>query len=101
GGGCGDDDRVAGGTFQHEMALRALRAFEDIAACPQVQGRQSLMRASLYRVVKPRRAGTSSAGYGTTRANMQSKALWYVGPGRAELREETIAGPKPGEVTGR
>ena len=29
---------------------------------------------------------------------MQSKALWYVGPGRAELREETIAAPKPGEV---
>jgi hypothetical protein len=29
---------------------------------------------------------------------MHSKALWYVGPGRAELREETIAAPKPGEV---
>jgi threonine dehydrogenase-like Zn-dependent dehydrogenase len=29
---------------------------------------------------------------------MQGKALWYVGPGRAELREEEIAAPKPGEV---
>ena len=30
--------------------------------------------------------------------NMHSKALWYAGPGRAELREETIAAPQPGEV---
>ena len=29
---------------------------------------------------------------------MQCKALWYVGPGRAELREEKIAASKPGEV---
>ena len=29
---------------------------------------------------------------------MQGKALWYVGPGRAELREEAVAAPKPGEV---
>jgi hypothetical protein len=29
---------------------------------------------------------------------MQGKALWYVAPGRAELREETVAGSKPGEV---
>jgi NADPH:quinone reductase-like Zn-dependent oxidoreductase len=29
---------------------------------------------------------------------MQGKALWYVGPGRAELREEIVAAPKPGEV---
>jgi NADPH:quinone reductase-like Zn-dependent oxidoreductase len=29
---------------------------------------------------------------------MQGKALWYVAPGRAELREETVAAPKPGEV---
>ena len=29
---------------------------------------------------------------------MQGKALWYVGPGRAELREETVAASKPGEV---
>src|SRR5262245_21760508 len=29
---------------------------------------------------------------------MQGKALWYVGPGRAELREEPIAAPKAGEV---
>ena len=29
---------------------------------------------------------------------MQGKALWYVGPGRAELREEKIAASKPGEV---
>jgi NADPH:quinone reductase-like Zn-dependent oxidoreductase len=29
---------------------------------------------------------------------MQGKALWYVSPGRAELREEAIAAPKPGEV---
>src|SRR5262249_4368406 len=28
---------------------------------------------------------------------MQGNALWYVGPGRAELREETVAAPKPGE----
>jgi hypothetical protein len=29
---------------------------------------------------------------------MQGKALWYVAPGSAELREETVAVPKPGEV---
>ena len=29
---------------------------------------------------------------------MQGTALWYVGPGRAELRAEEIAAPKPGEV---
>src|ERR1700757_2662691 len=29
---------------------------------------------------------------------MHGKALWYVGPGRAELREEPIAEPKPGEA---
>ena len=29
---------------------------------------------------------------------MQGKALWYVGPGRAELRAEGIPAPKPGEV---
>ena len=29
---------------------------------------------------------------------MQGKALWYVAPGRAELREEAVAAPKPGEV---
>ena len=29
---------------------------------------------------------------------MHGKALWYVSPGRAELREEPVAAPKPGEV---
>ena len=29
---------------------------------------------------------------------MQGKALWYVGPGRAELREEAVAAPKAGEA---
>jgi NADPH:quinone reductase-like Zn-dependent oxidoreductase len=29
---------------------------------------------------------------------MQAKALWYVGPGRAELREETVTTAGPGEV---
>jgi hypothetical protein len=29
---------------------------------------------------------------------MQGNALWYVAPGCAELREETVAAPKPGEV---
>jgi NADPH:quinone reductase-like Zn-dependent oxidoreductase len=29
---------------------------------------------------------------------MQGKALWYVGPGRAELRDEPVAAPGPGEV---
>jgi threonine dehydrogenase-like Zn-dependent dehydrogenase len=29
---------------------------------------------------------------------MQAKALWYVGPDRAELREETVATAGPGEV---
>src|SRR5262252_10793338 len=33
-----------------------------------------------------------------TMAKMQGKALWYVGPGRAELHEEAVAAPKPGEV---
>jgi NADPH:quinone reductase-like Zn-dependent oxidoreductase len=29
---------------------------------------------------------------------MQGKALWYVAPGRAELREETVDAPEAGEV---
>src|SRR5438552_14062403 len=29
---------------------------------------------------------------------MQAKALWYVAPGRAELREEVVAEPAAGEV---
>ena len=29
---------------------------------------------------------------------MQAEALWYVGPGRAELRVEPVAAPGPGEV---
>src|SRR2546430_2246266 len=87
-----------GGRSSMKRLCGSLRAFEDIAACRQVQCGESPTRASLYRIVEHQRAGTSSAGYGTTRANMQSKALWYVGPGRAELREETIAAPKPGEV---
>jgi hypothetical protein len=29
---------------------------------------------------------------------MRGKALWYVDAGRAELREETVADPRPGEV---
>ena len=33
-----------------------------------------------------------------TMAKMQGKALWYVGPGRAELQEEAIAAPEPGQV---
>jgi NADPH:quinone reductase-like Zn-dependent oxidoreductase len=32
---------------------------------------------------------------------MQAKALWYVGPGRAELREEAVAPPNSGEVAVR
>ncbi len=27
-----------------------------------------------------------------------SQALWYIGPGRAEIRDEPLAAPKPGEV---
>jgi len=27
-----------------------------------------------------------------------SQALWYVGPGRAEIRDEQVPAPKPGEV---
>jgi len=29
---------------------------------------------------------------------MQAKALWYIAPGRAELRAEPVAAPKPDEV---
>jgi hypothetical protein len=29
---------------------------------------------------------------------MKGRALWYVGPGRAELREEEVAAPKSGEL---
>ena len=29
---------------------------------------------------------------------MRGTALWYVGPGRAELREEPVAAPGTGEV---
>jgi NADPH:quinone reductase-like Zn-dependent oxidoreductase len=32
---------------------------------------------------------------------MQGKALWYIGPGRAELRAEAVASPASGEVTVR
>src|ERR1051326_1302670 len=28
----------------------------------------------------------------------EARALWYVGPGRAELRPETVGAPAPGEV---
>jgi threonine dehydrogenase-like Zn-dependent dehydrogenase len=31
-------------------------------------------------------------------AEMAGKALWYIGPGRAELREEAVAAPKAGEA---
>jgi threonine dehydrogenase-like Zn-dependent dehydrogenase len=34
----------------------------------------------------------------TAESTMRGKALWYVGPGRAELREEAVPAPKPGEV---
>src|SRR5262249_56058690 len=33
-----------------------------------------------------------------TMVKMQGKALWYVGPGRAELHEEAVGAPKAGEV---
>jgi len=29
---------------------------------------------------------------------MHGKALWYVAPGRAELRDEPVSAPKPGEL---
>jgi threonine dehydrogenase-like Zn-dependent dehydrogenase len=32
---------------------------------------------------------------------MQGTALWYVGPGLAELREQPVTEPRPGEVTVR
>jgi NADPH:quinone reductase-like Zn-dependent oxidoreductase len=32
---------------------------------------------------------------------MAGKALWHIGPGRAELREEAVAAPQAGEVQGR
>jgi NADPH:quinone reductase-like Zn-dependent oxidoreductase len=32
---------------------------------------------------------------------MQAKALWYIAPGRAELRQEAVAAPKSGEVAVR
>ncbi len=32
---------------------------------------------------------------------MRGKALWYVGPGAAELRDEPVGAPLPGEVTVR
>jgi NADPH:quinone reductase-like Zn-dependent oxidoreductase len=31
-------------------------------------------------------------------SDLSSKALWYVGAGRAEIRDETLAGPKADEV---
>jgi threonine dehydrogenase-like Zn-dependent dehydrogenase len=34
----------------------------------------------------------------TETRSTRAKALWYVGPGRAELREEMLAQPGPGEV---
>src|SRR5262245_59817017 len=29
---------------------------------------------------------------------MHGKALWYVAPGRAELRDEPVSAPRPGEA---
>jgi threonine dehydrogenase-like Zn-dependent dehydrogenase len=34
----------------------------------------------------------------TSESTMRGKALWYVGPGRAELREEGVPVPKAGDV---
>src|SRR5271170_8499591 len=31
-------------------------------------------------------------------SGIDAEALWYVGPGRAEIRRETISEPGPGEV---
>jgi hypothetical protein len=40
----------------------------------------------------------SSAMAAETTAKMQGRALWYVGPGRAELRDEAVAAPKGSEA---
>src|SRR5262249_19619187 len=58
-----------------------LRRFEDIGACGR---RQSVCRYPRT----PSRPGMK----------MQGKALWYVAPGRAELRAEEAPVPKAGEV---
>ncbi len=34
----------------------------------------------------------------TDQSKVSVQALWYVGPGQAEIRSETLAGPKPGEA---
>lgn len=34
----------------------------------------------------------------TSRTNEVAQALWYIGPGRAEIREEALAAPAPGEL---
>src|SRR5215510_5215018 len=51
----------------------------------------------LYRMRGPRRRLPGEITT-ETMAKMQGKALWYVGPGRAELHEEAVGAPKAGEV---
>jgi threonine dehydrogenase-like Zn-dependent dehydrogenase len=41
---------------------------------------------------------TRPDGHVTDSQSDKAKALWYVGPGRTELREEMLAEPGPGEV---
>jgi NADPH:quinone reductase-like Zn-dependent oxidoreductase len=43
-------------------------------------------------------SGADISGDGISDENMASKALWYVGRKRAELRDETVAAPASGEL---
>ena len=42
-----------------------------------------------------RRGEASMAG---DQSSESAEALWYVGPGRAEMRREPLAAPRPGEI---
>lgn len=48
------------------------------------------------------RAGTSAAAAGTTRratgTHQMARAVWYIGPGKVELRAQRLAPPQPGEA---
>src|SRR5262249_60648699 len=55
-------------------------------------------RVTLYLCRMPAPGGHLPGAMTTeTMAKMQGKALWYVGPCRAELHEEAVGAPKPGE----
>ena len=77
--------------------------FEDIAADVRVQSGEMDHHDDLWLNALQVSIPRLDRGPGVTTedmSEMRAKALWYVGPGRAELREEAVAAPESGEVAG-